>query len=302
MIEIYGRVRRVRRWDSSHRCCRNLASFIIFWSVNNCESQALLAIQNWPTILFVRGFFFSFPYQVNPKLTEAIGFNKHNKKNYGYFMMPFNRLKWKKDFEMEIGNFAGSHVSSVSAPTRGGCSALISFYLPFYLLARLFVRRKLFAVTTFSTVLCPCGMSSCADCNLIYTFRSVFNMFIMGIMADSELDAFISPIYFILSVRNVLYGNRTLIKSIWKVRSVARHEFAIFCCLCALIGRGQKTKTRLHLFICCFGPWKIFPNSVSNVRRHKSWGFISVLVFSFATGCLFRWRGRAMQWACDLFT
>lgn len=41
-------------------CCRNLASFIILWSVNNCESQALLAIQNWPTILFVRGFFVHF--------------------------------------------------------------------------------------------------------------------------------------------------------------------------------------------------------------------------------------------------
>lgn len=37
-----------------------LASFIIFWSVNNCESRALLAIQNWPNILFVRGFFYYF--------------------------------------------------------------------------------------------------------------------------------------------------------------------------------------------------------------------------------------------------
>lgn len=55
------------------------------------------------------------------------------------------------------------------------------YYLPFYFVVRLFVRRKLYAVTTFSTVLCPCGMCFVASVVtfVVLRFKYVFDQFLM---------------------------------------------------------------------------------------------------------------------------
>lgn len=67
----------------------------------------------------------------------------------------------------------------------------------------------------------------------------------MGIMADSGLAAFMSLILFcfFFSLRNVFYGNRSVIKFIRKVRSVSHHEFTAICFLYALIGREHTIYT-----------------------------------------------------------